>query len=47
MVLYNSMDILEIVVALEEKFKIEINDDDIETFTMVDELVHYIIERVK
>jgi len=43
----DSLDIVELVMAFEEEFKIEIPDEDAEKITAVKEAVDYIAGRVK
>ena len=43
----DSLDTVEIVMALEEEFKIEIPDEDAEKMTNVGEAVKYIEEKTK
>lgn len=38
----DSLDIVELVMSLEENFKIEMSDEDAEKLTCVDDLVKYI-----
>jgi acyl carrier protein len=40
----DSLDIVELVMALEEKFGIEISDDDAQKITKVNDAVQYIID---
>jgi acyl carrier protein len=42
----DSLDIVELVMALEEEFDIEIPDDDAEKLTNVQNVVDYITEKV-
>lgn len=43
----DSLDIVELVMALEEEFDLEISDEDAEKITTVGAAVEYISERVK
>ncbi|MDW7675143.1 MAG: acyl carrier protein [Bacillota bacterium] len=43
----DSLDIVELVMALEEEFDLEISDEDAEKITTVGAAVEYITERVK
>jgi len=43
----DSLDIVELVMALEEEFDIEIPDDDAEKLTNVQNVVDYIAEKTK
>ena len=40
----DSLDIVELVMALEEKFGIEISDDDAQKIAKVDDAVQYIVD---
>ncbi len=40
----DSLDIVELVMALEEKFGIEISDDDAQKITKVNDAVQYIVD---
>ncbi|MGB9866803.1 MAG: acyl carrier protein [Bacillota bacterium] len=42
----DSLDIVELIMALEEEFDIEIPDEDAENITTVGEAVNYIKERI-
>ena len=41
----DSLDIVELVMALEEEFKIEIPDEDAEKITTVQQAIDYVTER--
>ncbi|MCC6442993.1 MAG: acyl carrier protein [Armatimonadetes bacterium] len=43
----DSLDVVELVMALEEEFDIEIPDEDAEKITTVDQAVKYIEEKTK
>jgi len=43
----DSLDIVELVMALEEEFDLEISDEDAEKITTVGAAVEYINERIK
>ena len=43
----DSLDTVELVMALEEEFGIEISDEDAEKITRVGEAIHHIEEKVK
>jgi acyl carrier protein len=43
----DSLDIVELVMALEEEFDLEISDEDAERITTVGAAVDYIAERIK
>ena len=38
----DSLDIIEVIMALEEEFQIEIPDEDIESFKTIESIMHYI-----
>ncbi len=41
----DSLDIAEIIMALEDEFDIEINDEDVENLTTIEDIVDYISEK--
>lgn len=43
----DSLDIVELLMALEEEFDIEIPDEDAEKLTTIGKAVHYIKERIE
>lgn len=43
----DSLDIVEFIMNIEEKFGVKISDDDIETFNNVEDVVQYILENKK
>ena len=43
----NSLEIAELVMQCEEKFDIEIAEEDLRNFTTVGDVVHYLEENVK
>ena len=43
----DELDNIELIMALEEKFKIEIPDEDAEKFTTVNDIVEYVKEKKK
>jgi len=43
----DSLDIVELIMALEEEFDIEIPDEDAEKLTTIGKAVHYIKERIE
>ncbi len=43
----NSLDVVELVMALEEEFDIEISDDELEKIRTVQDTIDYIKQRVK
>ena len=43
----DSLDLVEIIMSLEEKFNIEITDDEAENITSVDQAVQLIIKKQK
>lgn len=43
----DSLDMVEIVMKLEEEFDVEINDDDAEKMTSINQVVDYIIQRAR
>ncbi len=42
----DSLDLVEMVMALEEEFGIEVADEDIESFTTIGDMVEYINDRM-
>ena len=43
----DSLDIVEFIMNIEEKFGVKISDDDIETFNNVEDVVKYILDNKK
>ena len=43
----DSLDIVEFIMNIEEKFGVKISDDDIETFNNVGDVVQYILDNKK
>ena len=43
----DSLDIVEFIMNIEEKYGVKISDDDIETFNKVEDVVKYIIDNKK
>ena len=43
----DSLDMVELILALEEEFEIEISDDDAEKLTSVGQIYDYLDERLK
>ncbi len=43
----DSLDIVEFVMKIEEKFGVKISDDEMESFTKVEDVVKYIIDNKK
>jgi acyl carrier protein len=43
----DSLDVVELVMALEEEFDIEISDDELEKIRTVQDTIDYIKQRVK
>ncbi|MBR6410868.1 MAG: acyl carrier protein [Clostridia bacterium] len=43
----NSIELAELVVACEEEFEIEINDEDIHEFTTIRDVVEYLEKKTK
>ncbi len=42
----DSLDLVEMVMALEEEFNIEVEDEDIESFNTIGDIVEYINDRM-
>lgn len=42
----DSLDIVELVMAIEEEFDVDISDDDAEKFTTVQDVIDYLVEHV-
>ena len=43
----NSLDVVNVVVAFEDEFDIEIDDDDISSMVIVEDAIRYITERCR
>lgn len=43
----DSLDVVELVMAIEEEFEIEIPDEDAEKVTSVKEVVNYLTEKIR